>query len=412
MADIFVSYADEDRERAEVIVKALEVEGLKVFWDRKLVAGETYRQVLAKELVSARCVLVLWSQVSVVSDWVIDEADEGKKNGRLVSVRIDEVPLPLGFRQIQAVTLIDWSGQVADENFQLLLRGVRSFVPAPPPPPDKALERTPVELPPVELPKPATRRPQPERPGWRDVSAQRVTRHKAFEPTLLLGVVFVLNLLETRFDTLFTPLRLGSDTGYPIADAFRWFERYLSFESHDTVGATAIVATSLSYFLLFPVICVLVAWTLARRNDPVPYQAVSLGVAINYAISLPFFLFFPVPERWTFPDTDAMLLSDKLSDRLIEIVRPISGLDNCFPSFHVSLMTLVVTACFMFDVPLRWSILAIGMTVVIATFVLGIHWLPDMIAGFAVGLASMLLAYRLVRRRPFLIFQRSLAIAS
>ena len=69
-------------------------------------------------------------------------------------------------------------------------------------------------------------------------------------------------------------------------------------------------------------------------------------------------------------------------------------------------MTLVVTASFLFDVPLRWSILAIGMTVVIATFVLGIHWLPDMIAGFAVGLASMLLAYRLVRRRPFLIFQR------
>ena len=86
MADIFVSYADDDRERAQVIVRALEAQGLQVFWDRKLVAGEAFRQVLAKELVSARCVLVLWSQVSVESGWVIDEADEGRKNGRLVSV--------------------------------------------------------------------------------------------------------------------------------------------------------------------------------------------------------------------------------------------------------------------------------------------------------------------------------------
>lgn len=412
MADIFVSYADEDRERAQVIVKALEAQKLTVFWDRKLVAGETYRQVLAKELVSARCVLVLWSQVSVISDWVIDEADEGKKGGRLVSVRIDDVLLPLGFRQIQAVTLIKWAPDVPDENFQLLVQGVRSFIPVPPP--DKTSEPTPlapVKPPPpfrpVEPPPPPT-----ERPGRLDAFARRVTRHKTFQPTLLLGVVFVLNLLETRFDWLFTPLQLGADAGYPIAEAFRWFERNLSFESHDTVGAIAIAGTSLSYFLLFPVICLLVAWALARRSDPVPYQTISLGVAINYAISLPFFLFVPVPERWTFPATDAMLLSDKLSDRLIEIVRPISGLDNCFPSFHVSLMTLVVTACFLFDVPLRRSILAIGMTVVIATFILGIHWIPDMIAGFAVGVASLLLAYRFVRRGRFQSFQRSWASAN
>jgi membrane-associated phospholipid phosphatase len=410
MADIFVSYADEDRERAQVIVKALEAQKLTVFWDRKLVAGETYRQVLAKELVSARCVLVLWSQVSVISDWVIDEADEGKKGGRLVSVRIDDVRLPLGFRQIQAVTLVGWSGEAPDENFQLLLEGVRNFVPVRPPVRDP--ERPPVPLPPVEETKPPTLPPQPERHGWLEAFAQHVTRHKAFEPTLLLGVVFVLNLLETRFDALFTPLKLGADAGYPIAEAFRWFERNLSFESHDTVGAIAIVGTSLSYFLLFPVICVLVAWALARRSDPVPYQTISLGVAINYVISLPFFLFFPVPERWTFPATDAMLLSDKLSDRLIEIVRPISGLDNCFPSFHVSLMTLAVAACFMFDVPLRRSILAIGMTVVLATFILGIHWIPDMLAGFAAGGASLLLAYRFVRRGRFQIFQRSWAIAN
>jgi len=43
-----------------------------------------------------------------------------------------------------------------------------------------------------------------------------------------------------------------------------------------------------------------------------------------------------VPERWAYPESHAVLLSDLWSTRLIETIRPISGLDNCFPSFHIS----------------------------------------------------------------------------
>jgi len=37
-----------------------------------------------------------------------------------------------------------------------------------------------------------------------------------------------------------------------------------------------------------------------------------------------------VPERWAYPESHAVLLSDLWSTRLIETIRPISGLDNCF----------------------------------------------------------------------------------
>ena len=177
----------------------------------------------------------------------------------------------------------------------------------------------------------------------------------AAEPTLLLAVVFLINWAQTSVDAALTPGSLGAEAGYPIADAFRWFERYLSFELHDTTSAVAYYGYSVSYFVVFPALCLYVAWALARRKDPRPYQVVSLAVAIDYLISLPFFVLFPVPERWSSPVTEAMLLSDKVSDRLIELIRPMSGLDNCFPSFHVSLTVLVVAACFMFRVPMRMS---------------------------------------------------------
>jgi membrane-associated phospholipid phosphatase len=315
-----------------------------------------------------------------------------------VSVRIDDVEMPLGFRQLQAASLIEWAGNIDDAEFQLLTRRLMTLSP---------LEsgRLPLPEPPRErlaLPRePELRIPLPSE----GTAAGIARRHPWVEPTLLLAAVFLVNYVETSVDAALTPARLGADAGYPVADAFRWFEGGLSFELHDTVGALAYYGYSASYFVIFPVLCLYAAWVLARRKDPRPYQALGLGVALDYLISLPFFVFFPVPERWSSPDTEAMLLSDKVSDRLIELVRPVSGLDNCFPSFHVSLTVLVVAACFMFRVPMRVLAAALGTTIVLSTFVLGVHWLPDMLAGLALGIVSLLLAWRIVRRRrsPFLV---------
>ena len=397
MADIFISYSRQDLPRARHIEHALSQCGWSVFWDRDLLPGEGYRRAIARELEEARCVIVLWSSTSIESEWVIDEAESGKQSDCLVSVLIDDVEMPLGFRQGQAARLIDWTGEVEDEQFRLLCRRLRVLIS-----PDACSEGAPEALP---APKPA---PQPKRFRRRRVAESGLTglmrRYPPAQPTLLLAVVFLINYVQTSVDAALTPGRLGPEAGYPIADAFRWFERYLSFELHDTTGPIAVYGYSASYFVIFPVLCLYVAWALARHRDPGAYQAVSLAVAIDYAISLPFFLFFPVPERWSSPMTEAMLLSDKVSDKLIEYMRPLSGLDNCFPSFHVSLTVLVVGACFLFRVPLRMAALALGGTIVLSTFVLGVHWIPDMIAGFAVGIASLLLARRIVHRgrSPFL----------
>ncbi|MCX5959855.1 MAG: TIR domain-containing protein [Cyanobacteria bacterium] len=42
MADIFLSYASEDRERARLVAQLLEGQSLTVWWDRKIPAGVAY----------------------------------------------------------------------------------------------------------------------------------------------------------------------------------------------------------------------------------------------------------------------------------------------------------------------------------------------------------------------------------
>ena len=217
--------------------------------------------------------------------------------------------------------------------------------------------------------------------------------------TLLLAAIFVVNLMETAAEEwLGNHTELGrdlKDLGYSVAYAIHSFEGNFSFESHDVTNALAVHGYSFSYFFLFPVLGLAVAFALARRKDITPFRVFSLAIAIDYIVSLPFFLVFPVPERWHYPDSEAMLLSDKVSTSLIETIRPISGLDNCFPSTHVSFTVIIILVCYLYQIRLRTSVAALGLTIILSTFVLGIHWLPDMIAGTAVAILSVALARRL-----------------
>jgi hypothetical protein len=108
MADIFLSYAKQDRSRAQSIGGVLESCGWSVFWDRKIAAGQDWRKVVQSELDGAGVVLVLWSHASVASTWVHEEAERGRS--RLVSVLIDDAKLPIGFTSLQGIDLIGWHG--------------------------------------------------------------------------------------------------------------------------------------------------------------------------------------------------------------------------------------------------------------------------------------------------------------
>jgi hypothetical protein len=112
VADVFLSYAREDRTRARRIADLLASCGWSVFWDHKIDVGDDWRQTLQSELQRAGVVVVLWSRASVTSSWVHDEAERGRD--RLVSVRVDDVPPPIGFGQLQAVNLIGWEGGRAE----------------------------------------------------------------------------------------------------------------------------------------------------------------------------------------------------------------------------------------------------------------------------------------------------------
>jgi TIR domain/MlaD protein len=128
MGEIFISYAHEDRALAKQFAELLERKGHSVFWDRQIVPGATWDEVIERELNQARCVLVLWSKRSVVSKWVKTEAGEATDRSALIPVLIETAELPLRFKSIQTVNLVGWEGNETDAELQSLLQAVRKLV--------------------------------------------------------------------------------------------------------------------------------------------------------------------------------------------------------------------------------------------------------------------------------------------
>jgi formylglycine-generating enzyme required for sulfatase activity len=124
MATVFISYAREDLERVRPLVGAIEGAGWSVFWDRKIPPGMTWRQYIGTALDNAKCVIVVWSRSSVESDWVIEEADDGRQRKILVPITIEDVKPPLGFRTFQLEDFSSWKGDPQHSGAKRLLMSI------------------------------------------------------------------------------------------------------------------------------------------------------------------------------------------------------------------------------------------------------------------------------------------------
>lgn len=128
MADIFLSYAKQDFDRAKRLVVALEQQGWSVWWDNQIRPGKNFARVIEEELAKASCVVALWSKNSVQSHWVTIEAREGQRRDILVPALIDGVSIPFEFSSTQAAALHDWKGDSSHAQFEHLLDSVNEIL--------------------------------------------------------------------------------------------------------------------------------------------------------------------------------------------------------------------------------------------------------------------------------------------
>ena len=151
-----------------------------------------------------------------------------------------------------------------------------------------------------------------------------------------------------------------------------------------------------AFLLAFPV----VAYLALPRT--VTLRRLLVAYALNYGIGLIVYtLVFAHGPRNVMPDMVTPLLFANNPD-VMALTSEVNVNTNVFPSLHTSLAVTVGTFGVLTreEYP-RWTPVAVwlSLSVVVATMYLGIHWLTDVVAGFALAFGSVYLAYRSVDPR-------------
>ena len=125
---VFLSYAHQDRVQAQRLAAALAGRGYTVWWDGLIEGGAQFARSIRDALEAADAVIVLWSRASIESDWVCDEAAQGRDRRRLVPLSLDGSLPPLGFRQYQTIDLASWRGRPNAPQIEAIDRAVAKAV--------------------------------------------------------------------------------------------------------------------------------------------------------------------------------------------------------------------------------------------------------------------------------------------
>jgi hypothetical protein len=126
--DIFISYSRDDREIAKQFAAGLSEEGFLVWWDAALHSGETFDEVIEKQLKAAKAVVVLWSPRSVKSRWVRAEATLADRRDKLVPAIIEPCDRPIIFELAHTIDLSHWTGDREDVAWQRFSSDVARLV--------------------------------------------------------------------------------------------------------------------------------------------------------------------------------------------------------------------------------------------------------------------------------------------
>ena len=126
--DIFISYSRQERPAARLFAESFAEEGFSVWWDAVLHSGETFDEVIERQLRAAKAVVVLWSPRSVASRWVRAEATQADRANKLVPVVIEPCDRPIIFELTHTAELPDWKGDRSDQAWQSLVYDLRRLI--------------------------------------------------------------------------------------------------------------------------------------------------------------------------------------------------------------------------------------------------------------------------------------------
>jgi len=205
---------------------------------------------------------------------------------------------------------------------------------------------------------------------------------------IIIGVT-IFHLVEVN---LIEPYISGAD----YANIIRNFEDNIVywFSQHWT--------TALVYFFVIIYIGVypFTLWFsplyLIFTNKKKAIKTLAYGLILVYLITLPFYLFFPVDNVFTYYNVKSAL--ETIIPSVESFFYTTTTQNNSFPSLHTAITILIAYSISLTDNKrLKYFAYFTAITVIISVIYLSIHWITDVIAGAALSLGVILLLRKVLK---------------
>lgn len=124
LGEVFISYKQEERERMRPLADGLRALGVDVWFDERLSPDRSFAEEITERIKTCRAQLVCWSPAAITSQWVLGEADIGRRRGVLVAAMLEPCELPPPFNMLHAENLAAWSGDARHPGWRKIVEAV------------------------------------------------------------------------------------------------------------------------------------------------------------------------------------------------------------------------------------------------------------------------------------------------
>jgi len=208
----------------------------------------------------------------------------------------------------------------------------------------------------------------------------------------LIVVVVVLQLVEVRFiDPLatavvgqdFTPVFVSFEDG-----AVRWFISQWN--------PTLLTIFVYIYIGIYPFLLWFTPLFFILTNQRRAVKVFALSLFLIFVIALPFYLFLPITNVYTYYHEPSAL--ETVIPSVNRFFYTTTTTNNCFPSLHVA-MALLIALCVSLTRHRRFQVFTavIAAGVIMSVIYLGIHWITDVIGGALIAVSVFFLVKHAVR---------------
>jgi PAP2 superfamily protein len=208
---------------------------------------------------------------------------------------------------------------------------------------------------------------------------------------LIILFVVIFQIIEVNFIDLWSTDIIGID----FADFFYSIEQSLVANLHVIWHPLPLSFFVIMYIIVYPFILWFSPMYYLVIDEKKPIKTLAYGLLIIFGLALPFYLFFPVTNVYTYFHIPSALNS--VFPNIESFFYHTTTSNNCFPSLHVAVsIILMYSASYTKNKKYYYFTFFSMIMIMIAVLYLVIHWIIDFIGGILISIIAIFIIKHLI----------------